>query len=60
MENVKMPMEAVMLCTFNGDTHHLFTKNTWIGDSRALCHTTNNDTNLFNIININELIQGIF
>ena len=30
MENVKMPMEAGMLCTIDGETFHLFMKNTWI------------------------------
>ena len=34
-----------------------FTKNTWMGDSGALCHITNDDTGLLDIIDINELIQ---
>ena len=32
-------------------------KNTWIGDSGASCHTTNNDTSLQDITNIDESIQ---
>ena len=47
-----------MLCIIDGDTLYLFMKNTCIGDSRASCHITNNGTGLFNIIDINELIQG--
>ena len=36
-----------------------FTKNIWIGDSGALCHITNDNTGLFDTIDINESIQGI-
>ena len=35
-------------------------KNTWIGDSGASCHITNDDTGLYDITNINESIQGSF
>ena len=44
--------------TFDGDTFSPFTKNTWIGDPGALCHITNNYTILFDVIDINKLIQG--
>ena len=47
-----------ILCVPSMGTHFLFTKNLWIGYSGASCHTINNDTGLFYIININELIQG--
>ena len=47
-----------MLCTINGDTFYLLMKNTWNGDSRASCHIMNDNTNLFDVIGINELIQG--
>ena len=47
-----------MLCTIDGDTFYLFTKSTWIGDSGALYHITNNVTGLFDITDIDELIQG--
>ena len=57
MESVKLPMEAGILCTIDGDTFYLFTKNTWIGDSRAWCHIANHNISLFNVIDINELIQ---
>ena len=36
----------------------LFTRNTWIGDYDASCHITNDNTSLFDIIDIDELIQG--
>ena len=36
----------------------LFRKNTWIKDSSALCHIMNDDSSLFEVININKLIQG--
>ena len=58
LENVKLPMEAGMLYTINDDTFYLFTKNTWIRESRALCHIINDDTSLFDVIDIDELIQG--
>ena len=57
-EDVKQPFEAGMMSTIDGDTFCLFTKNTSIGDFGALCDIMNNDTNLFNIIDINQLIQG--
>ena len=57
-EDDKQPSEAGMMCTINGDTFFSFTKNMWIGDSSEAC--TNDDTSLFDIININELIQGSY
>ena len=56
--NVKLPMEAGMLCTIDGDTFYLCTNNTWIGDSGPSCHITNDDIGLFDVINIDKLIQG--
>ena len=58
MEDVKHPLDAGMICTINGNTFFSFTKNTWIGDLGASCHITNDDTGLYNINDINELIQG--
>ena len=58
MEDVKQPYEAGTMCTINGNTLFLFTKNTWIGDSGASCHITNNNTGLYNVTNIDESIQG--
>ena len=55
--DVKQPLEAGMMCTIDGDTF-LFMKNTWIGDSGASCHITNNDTDSFDITNIHDSIQG--
>ena len=42
VENVKMPMEAGMVCTIDGKAFHMFAKNTWIGDSGTSCHIINN------------------
>ena len=58
MEDVKQPSEAGMMCTIDGNTFFSFTKNIWIGDSGASCHITNKDTGIYDIINIDELIQG--
>ena len=33
-------------------------KNTWIGDSVASCHITNDNNGMYDVINIDELIQG--
>ena len=49
-------MEAGVMCTIDDDTSFSFPKNT-IGDSCTSCHFMNNDTGLFNIININKMIQ---
>ena len=59
VEDVKLPSEAGMMCTINGDTF-LFTKNIWIGDFGVSCHIMNNHTSLFDIIDIKEFIQGSF
>ena len=47
-----------MMCTIGGTSFHLFTKNTWIGDFGVSCHITNNDNGMYDIIKIDELIQG--
>ena len=36
----------------------MFMKTNWIGDSGALCHIMNCDTGLFDVTDINKLIQG--
>ena len=46
-EDVKQPLEAGLMCT-----------NTWIRDSGESCHITNDDTGLYDIIDIDESIQG--
>ena len=58
MEDVKQPANAGMMCTIDGDTFFLFTKNTWIGDSGVSCHITDDDTGLYDITYIDESIQG--
>ena len=55
VEDVKQPSESCMMCTIDGDTFFLFTKNTQIGDSSASC---NGNTGIYDITDINESIQG--
>ena len=57
-ENVKQPFNAGMMCTIDIISFHSFTKNTWIGDSGASCHITNDTNGMYDVINIKELIQG--
>ena len=59
-ENVKMPTVASTSCTIDGDTFYLFMKNMCIGDCGVSYHTMNNYTGFFDIIDINESIQGSF
>ena len=48
---------AGIICTIILEIFYMFMKNTWIGNSGALCHITNDDTCLYNIIKHNELVQ---
>ena len=57
-DNLKKPMEAGMMCAIDRDIFFWFTKNTCIRDSNALCYIATDDIGLFDVININELIQG--
>ena len=57
-DDVKQPTEAGMMCTINGDTFYSFTRNTWIRDSGASCHITNDDTGIYDVTDINESIKG--
>ena len=56
VENMKQPSEAGMMSTIDGDTFYSFTKNNWIKDSGASCHITNDNTGLYDITNINDMI----
>ena len=47
-----------MLCTIDSTSFHLFTKNTLIGDSSASCHITNDENGMYDVIEIDESIQG--
>ena len=47
-----------MMCTIDGNTFFSFMKNTWIRDSGASCHITNDNKGMYDVININESIQG--
>ena len=58
VEDVKQPSKAGMMCTIDGNTFFLFTKNTCIGDSGASCHITKDDRSLYDVIDIDKLIQG--
>ena len=58
MEDVKQPSEAGMMCTIEGNTFFLFMKITCIGDLGVSCHITNDDKGMYDIIDINESIQG--
>ena len=55
---MKQPSKAGMMCTIYGNTFFLFTKNTWIGDSGASCYITNDDKGMYDVIDIDESIQG--
>ena len=46
-----------MMCSIDGNTFFSLTKNSWIRDSGALCHITNNDNGMYDIVNIDESIQ---
>ena len=46
-----------MMCTIDCETFFLFTKNTWIRDSGASCHITNDDIGLYDIMDIDESNQ---
>ena len=56
-DNVKKPMETGMLFAIDSETFHSFTMNMWITNSGASFHITNNDTGLYDITNINKLVQ---
>ena len=51
--------EKVLKCTIQGNTYPSFTESTWYGDSGASCHITNDDTDMYDVEEINELIGGI-
>ena len=38
-----------MMCTMQDAVFYTFTKNTWIGDTGALCYITNDSTGMFDI-----------
>ena len=47
-----------MMCPIDRNTFHSFMKNTWIGDSDASCHITNDESGMYDVIDINKSIQG--
>ena len=58
VNNVEKPMEANMLCPFNGETFHSFTKSTLIGSVGVSGHIADNDTGLYDITDANMSVQG--
>ena len=50
--------DAGMMFTIDGETFFKFIKNIWIGDLGASYHIPNDDSGLFDVTNINELIHG--
>ena len=58
VENEKQSSETGMICTIDGTSFHSFTKNTWIDNSGASCHIANDENGMYEVIEINESIQG--
>jgi len=50
--------EQGMHCFINGVRYESFTKNTWIGDTGASCHLTNSLEGMFDMVEIQEEIEG--
>ena len=49
--------EAGMMYTFDKEAFLIFRKNAWIGDSVTFYHITNDDSGLYNITDMNKLVQ---
>ena len=49
--------ETGMMWTIDGELFFIITKNMWIEDLSASCHITNNDTGVYNNIDIDEPFQ---
>ena len=43
-----------MMCTIYGDSFYMLTNHTWIDDSGTSCHITNDNTDMFDV----EQIDG--
>ena len=56
--DIKKPTNAGMLFRIDDETFFSFKKNMWIGDSGISCHITNIDMCLYDVTNINTLVQG--
>ena len=50
--------ETGLICTTNRELFFTLTKHTWIGNSGDSCHIANKDTRMYDITNINKLVQG--
>ena len=44
--------------TVNGDQYARFCKHTWIADTGTSCHVTNDDSDMYDVTEISELIGG--
>ena len=49
--------EMSVRCTINGESLCMFTKNTWMDDSGALCHITNDDTGMYSATKMDKMVQ---
>ena len=58
-DNLEYVTNKAMICTINGRTYPTFTKNTWIRDSGAMCHFTNNNSSMYDVVHIAETISGV-
>lgn len=58
---VKLAFDCVdnheKVCTSVGQTLFAFTKNTWIGETRASCHIINIDDGMLDVKVINKMVQ---
>ena len=45
------------VCTINGKTFFVFTKNTWIGNTGGSCQITNYDNDMFDVKTVNETVH---
>ena len=50
-------IEAGLICTIDGEMFFSFTKNMFIGDLDTSCHITDNDSGLYDVFDISELVQ---
>ena len=51
-------MEAGMVCMIDGETFFSFMENMWIHDLGSSCHIIKHGSGLYDMTNINKLVQG--
>ena len=47
--------EMSMVCAIDEESFFTFTKYTWIGNLEALCYVSHDDTEVYDVTNINKL-----